>query len=112
MFELVPIFGIVFGTVSSLAIVWVIGRTRQRRYEVQAQVQTKLIDRFGSTPELIDFAHKLERSVIETIESGTVTKDLAQISQPPVANHATTEGFIGAIAERLRTKVGAVAGAR
>lgn len=55
MFELVPIFGIVFGTVSTLAIVWVIGRTRQRRYEVQAQVQTKLIDRFGSTPELIEF---------------------------------------------------------
>ena len=55
MFELVPIFGIVFGTVSTLAIVWVIGRTRQRRYEVQGQVQTKLIERFGSTPELIDF---------------------------------------------------------
>lgn len=55
MWEIVPLVGIVFGTITTLLIVWVIGRTRQKRYEVQAQVQTKLIDRFGSTPELIDF---------------------------------------------------------
>jgi hypothetical protein len=55
MWEAVPLFGIFFGTMSTLAIVWVIGRTRQKRYEVQAQVQTKLIERFGSSPELIDF---------------------------------------------------------
>jgi hypothetical protein len=57
MWEIVPLFGIFFGTVSTLAIVWIIGRTRQKRFEVQAQVQTKLIERFGSAPELIDFLH-------------------------------------------------------
>src|SRR5512141_1051508 len=30
-------------------------QTRQRRAELQAQVQSKLIDRFSSAPELIDF---------------------------------------------------------
>lgn len=55
MFEIVPLFGIFFGTVSTVAMVWMIGRTRQKRYEVQAQVQTKLIERFSSAPELIDF---------------------------------------------------------
>lgn len=30
-------------------------QTRQRRAELQAQVQSKLIDRFNSAPELIDF---------------------------------------------------------
>ena len=55
MWELVPLFGIVFSTLTTLAIVWVVGRTRQKRYEVQAQVQTKLIERFGSAPELIEF---------------------------------------------------------
>ncbi|HKO01654.1 MAG TPA: hypothetical protein VJ032_08180, partial [Thermoanaerobaculia bacterium] len=30
-------------------------RARQRRSEVQAEVQTKLIERFGTAPELIDF---------------------------------------------------------
>jgi hypothetical protein len=30
-------------------------KTRQRRAELQAQVQSKLIDRFDSAPELIEF---------------------------------------------------------
>ena len=64
------------------------------------------------TPELVAFAKQLERSVIETIESGTVTKDLASISVPPIKNHVTTQGFIEAIAERLRAKFGVPAGAR
>jgi isocitrate dehydrogenase len=64
------------------------------------------------TPALVDFAKKLEASVLETIESGIVTKDLAAICQPPVTGHTTTEGFIDAIAERLRTKIDHMAPAR
>ena len=41
-----------------------------------------------------------------TIEAGVVTKDLASIAHPPIARYATTEGFIGAIGERLALKVG------
>jgi len=59
------------------------------------------------TPELVAFAKALEESVIETIEGGIATKDLASISQPPIQRPATTEGFINAIAERLTQKVGA-----
>jgi isocitrate dehydrogenase len=57
------------------------------------------------TPELVDFAHKLEASVIETIEAGTMTGDLASISQPKVEKSVTLEAFVEAIAERLRRKV-------
>jgi isocitrate dehydrogenase len=57
------------------------------------------------TPELVDFAHKLEASVIETIEAGTMTGDLALISQPKVEKSVTLEAFVDAIAERLRRKV-------
>lgn len=64
------------------------------------------------TPELVLFARKLEESVIETIESGVMTKDLAAIAEPRPAGHVTTEGFITAVAERLRAKVEAAAGAR
>ena len=58
------------------------------------------------TPELIDFARTLKESVIETIESGVMTKDLASIAEPKPAGFATTEGFIHAIAERLGAKLG------
>lgn len=61
------------------------------------------------TPELEEFARKLEESVIETIESGVMTKDLSQIADPRPAGYVTTQGFIEAIGERLRTKVEAAA---
>jgi isocitrate dehydrogenase len=58
------------------------------------------------TPELTAFARHVEASVIETIESGVMTKDLALIAEPRPAGHQSTAGFIDAIAERLRAKVG------
>ena len=64
------------------------------------------------TPELTEFAHRLEEAVIETIESGIVTKDLASICVLPVEKPADTEGFIVAIGDRLRAKVEAGAAAR
>ncbi len=64
------------------------------------------------TPALVDFARKLEASVIETIEGGTMTKDLALISVPPAKGHVSTLGFIEAIAQRLQSKLGMSAVAR
>ena len=51
----IPIIGMITSTVMVVLIVHFIARGRQRRAEIQAEVQTKLIDRFGSAPELIDF---------------------------------------------------------
>jgi isocitrate dehydrogenase len=63
------------------------------------------------TPELMRFAKLLEKSVIETIEGGVMTKDLASIADPRPANYATTRQFLVAIAERVQSKIesGAVA---
>jgi isocitrate dehydrogenase len=57
------------------------------------------------TPELSNFARLLERSVIETIESGTMTKDLSLISDPRAKGYATTRGFLEAVAETLQSKL-------
>jgi isocitrate dehydrogenase len=57
------------------------------------------------TAELVRFAKQLEASVLDTIESGVMTKDLAAIAEPKPAGYETTGGFIFAIAERLREKV-------
>jgi isocitrate dehydrogenase len=53
------------------------------------------------TPEIVDFARKLEKAVIDAIESGTMTKDLALIATNPPETSASTEGFIDSIAKRL-----------
>src|SRR5262249_60675660 len=59
------------------------------------------------TADVVRFARQLEQSVIETIEDGMMTKDLAGIVDPPVSNPVTSEGFIDAIAARLAEKVSA-----
>ncbi len=54
------------------------------------------------TPEVVRFGEALERAVIGCIEAGVVTKDLIPLMDPRPAGHQTTEGFIDAVAGRLR----------
>lgn len=49
------------------------------------------------TPDVVKFAHNLERAVLSTIESGTMTKDLCLIAGRDVNEAVTTEGFIDAV---------------
>ena len=51
--------------------------------------------------ELIDFAGKLEKATIDTIESGTMTKDLALITELEDVTVLNTQDFIKAIRTTL-----------
>lgn len=53
--EWIPIVGIVSSSVMVVLVVYFVTRGRARKTEVQAEVQSRLIDRFGSAPELIEF---------------------------------------------------------
>ncbi|MDI7260163.1 MAG: NADP-dependent isocitrate dehydrogenase [Thermodesulfobacteriota bacterium] len=58
------------------------------------------------TPEVVDFADKLEAASIETIESGIMTKDLEQWANPSPNNKVVfTEEFIAAIKKNLEKKL-------
>jgi isocitrate dehydrogenase len=52
-------------------------------------------------PELVDFADKLEKACLSTIESGKMTKDLALITTIENPTALSSEGFIKAIRETL-----------
>jgi hypothetical protein len=41
-------------------IVFIVARTKARQVELQSQVQARLIDRFATAPELVDFLHSQE----------------------------------------------------
>jgi len=60
---------------------------------------------------LMDFSAKLEQSVIETVESGKMTKDLAILAHntnnPARNQYLNTFEFIDACAEALNKKLGA-----
>lgn len=51
--------------------------------------------------ELMRFAEKLEKAVIDTVENGIMTKDLADITTLKNVTETGTEEFIKAIRERL-----------
>lgn len=53
------------------------------------------------TKELVEFAHKLEKATLETIEGGTMTGDLAKIANPPAREIVDSWQFIDSIAKRL-----------
>ncbi len=52
-------------------------------------------------PELVDFAERLEKATIDTIESGVMTKDLCIISTLENKTQVNTLEFLEAIASRL-----------
>ena len=53
----IPIIGMLSSTAMVILVVWLVTRARQRKVEVQVEMQSKLIDRFGSAPELVQFLH-------------------------------------------------------
>ena len=52
-------------------------------------------------PELMAFADKLEQATLDTIESGSMTKDLALITTMEHPTVLNSQQFIQAIAARL-----------
>lgn len=60
--------------------------------------------KLDETPAVADFANTLEQVVIETVESGKMTKDLALLVGPEQP-WLTTEEFLGAIDENLQAKL-------
>lgn len=59
-----------------------------------------------NTPAVVDFANKLEASVLELIEGGVMTGDLLAICEKgPNDKKYNTEKFIDAVAEKLKTKI-------
>ena len=58
------------------------------------------------TPEVVEFAQKLEAASLETIEGGIMTGDLIRVAVPSSKNKQVyTEEFIDAIADQLKKKM-------
>ena len=58
-------------------------------------------------PELMDFADKLEKATIKTIEDGVMTGDLYLLSKLENKQKVNTEDFLKAVDERLKALLGA-----
>jgi isocitrate dehydrogenase len=60
--------------------------------------------KMDGTPEVIQFAETLERVIIETVESGKMTKDLALLVGPD-QEWQTTEQFLATLDENLQARM-------
>ncbi|VVB61892.1 3-isopropylmalate dehydrogenase [uncultured archaeon] len=59
-----------------------------------------------NTPDVVEFAHKLEQASLETIQSGIMTGDLLRVVLPNQKNKQVyTEEFIDSIADHLKKKM-------
>ena len=56
-------------------------------------------------PELMEFADKLDKACISTVESGKMTKDLALIVKSDSVQALNTQEFIGAVRETLEASL-------
>ena len=54
-----------------------------------------------NTPDLADFAHKLEKATLSVIEDGIMTGDLAALAEPKATQILNSWEFIDEIAKRL-----------
>lgn len=61
--------------------------------------------KFDDTPDVEQFAETLEKVCIETVESGSMTKDLALLIGPEQA-WLTTQQFLDKLDENLKAKMG------
>ena len=57
--------------------------------------------KLDNTPEVVEFAEELEDVVIDTVEGGQMTKDLALLIGPD-QKWLTTEEFLGALDDNLK----------
>ena len=69
----IAIVGIILGNIAFIAVVVAWWRVRQRRLELQAEVQTKLIERFGSSSELVEFLKSTTgREFVHGVQKGSL----------------------------------------
>lgn len=57
MEDMIPLVAIIANVIMVVLIVYFVTRTRQRRAELQVEMQSRLIDRFSSPAELVQFLH-------------------------------------------------------
>src|SRR5215468_4216983 len=57
--------------------------------------------KLDNTPEVVDFAHRLEQVCVATVEGGQMTKDLALLVGPGTP-WLTTEAFLAALDENMQ----------
>jgi isocitrate dehydrogenase len=64
--------------------------------------------KLDGTPEVTEFAKKLEQTCVETVEAGFMTKDLAVCihgNNPPQGSFLNTNEFLSKLAENLQKKM-------
>jgi len=55
--DLIPVVAIIANVTMVILIVYFVTRTRQRRAELQMEMQSRLIDRFSTASEFVQFLH-------------------------------------------------------
>ncbi|GAC1429452.1 MAG: hypothetical protein NVSMB68_01680 [Thermoanaerobaculia bacterium] len=92
---LIPLLGMLMSFAGVIAIVYIVTRARQRRVEIQAELQSKLIEKFDSATELATFLHS---PAGKSFVSGVQNANVGNVRDRVAAGYsrAITLSFLGA----------------
>ena len=66
-----PIIGMILSFAMVITIIIIVSRARERRLQIQAELQAKLIEKFGTTTELVTFLQSpVGRQFVNGVQSG------------------------------------------
>jgi len=60
LYALIPLFAIVFGAMMITGAIWLGTKVRMRRVELLTELQNKVLDKFGSSSEFVEFVRTPE----------------------------------------------------
>jgi hypothetical protein len=91
---IIPLVGMLLSFGLIYAIVVILARARQRRIELQVELQSKLIEKFGSTAELMTFLESpVGRQFVSGVQSArTATRNVMAVG----IRRAIIVSFLGA----------------
>jgi hypothetical protein len=70
-----PLLGMLLSFAMVVFIVLIVTRARQRRLELQTELQSKLIEKFGSSVELVNFLQSpVGRQFVNGVQTGNIVR--------------------------------------
>jgi hypothetical protein len=90
---LIPLLGMMLSFAAAIWIVLIVTRSRQRKLEIQAELQSKLIEKFGSTAELVAFLQSSAgQQFVSGVQSSKGVRDITVVG----IRRAIILSFLGA----------------
>jgi hypothetical protein len=79
VFAIIPLFAIVFGCATIIGAIWLGMKARMRRIETTTELQSRVLDKFGTSSEFVEFVRTPEGRQWMTASTESETRQADRI---------------------------------